>query len=141
MPLAQAVDDRLELSGFHSGTTSLDLVKADSQDSMARRFAGRRPPICGGVVLESTFLMKRTNNALVLHFGRHRAARGDESGAPVADHQAHALEAAFDHGPNELLPAVHVLPHALGDADDLATSLRVDSDGDQDAHVLHVPAP
>ena len=48
MPLAQAVDDRLELSGFHSGTTSLDLVKADSQDSMARRFAGRRPPICGG---------------------------------------------------------------------------------------------
>lgn len=91
--------------------------------------------------MESTFLMKRTNNALVLHFGRYRAARGDESGAPVADHQAHALEGAFDHGPNELLPAVHVLPHALGDADDLATSIAVDADGGEDAGVLHVPAP
>lgn len=98
-------------------------------------------PFAVGVVLESTFLMKRTNNALVLHFGRYRAARGDESGAPVADHQAHALEGAFDHGPNELLPAVHVLPHALGDVDDLATSIAVDADGGEDAGVLHVPAP
>lgn len=98
-------------------------------------------PFAVGVVLENTFLMKRTNNALVLHFGRYRAARGDESGAPVADHQAHALEGAFDHGPNELLPAVHVLPHALGDADDLATSIAVDADGGEDAGVLHVPAP
>ena len=53
----------------------------------------------------------------------------------------HALQAAFDHASDELLPAGRVLLHALGHADDLAVALRVDSDGDQDAHVLHVPAP
>ena len=78
---------------------------------------------------------------LVSRLGQHRADRGDESGAPVADHQAHALQAAFDHGADELLPAVPVLLHALGHADHLAVPLRVDSDGDQDADVLHVPAP
>lgn len=41
----------------------------------------------------------------------------------------------------ELLPAGGILLHALGDADDLATSIAVDADGDEDAGVLHVPAP
>ena len=58
-----------------------------------------------------------------------------------AGHEPDALQAAFDHASEELLPAGRVLPHALRDADDLAMPLRVDSDGDQDAHVLHVPAP
>lgn len=62
-------------------------------------------------------------------------------GAPVADHEPDAFEPAFDHASDELLPAVPVLLHALGHADDLAMPLRVDSDGDQDADVLHMPAP
>ncbi len=77
--------------------------------------------------------------ALVLRLGQYRADRGHQSGAPVADHEPDALQVAFDHAADELLPAGRVLPHALRDADDLAMPLRVDSDGDQDAHVLHVP--
>ena len=64
-----------------------------------------------------------------------------EPGAPVADHEPDALQTAFDYVSDELLPAVPVLLHALGHADDLAMPLRVDSDGDQDADVLHVSAP
>ena len=42
---------------------------------------------------------------------------------------------------DELLPTVPVLLHALGHADDLPAPLLVDADGDEDADVLHVPAP
>ena len=34
-----------------------------------------------------------------------------------------------------------ILPHALGDADDLAVTILADADGDQDADVLHASAP
>ena len=78
---------------------------------------------------------------LALRFGQHRADRGDQSGASVADHQPDAFQTAFDHGADELLPAGGILLHALGHADDLAMPLRVDSDGDQDADVLHASAP
>lgn len=40
----------------------------------------------------------------------------------------------------ELLPAGGILPHALGDADDLAVTILADADGDQDADVLHASA-
>ena len=39
------------------------------------------------------------------------------------------------------LPAGGILPHALGDADDLAVTILADADGDQDADVLHASAP
>lgn len=78
---------------------------------------------------------------LVSGLRQHLADGGDEPGAPVADHEPDALQAALDHAAKELLPAGGILPHALGDADDLAMPLRVDSDGDQDAGVLHASAP
>ena len=78
---------------------------------------------------------------LVFRVRQHRVDRGDESGAPVADHQSDAPQPAFDHASEELLPAGRVLAHALVDRDDLAPALRADADGDEDAHVLHVPAP
>ena len=39
------------------------------------------------------------------------------------------------------LPAGGILPHALGDADDLAVTILADADGDQDADVPHASAP
>ena len=78
---------------------------------------------------------------LVSRLGQHRVHRGDESGAPVADHQTHALEAAFDHAPDELLSAGGILLHALRHADDLAVALAVDADGDQYADVLDRAVP
>ena len=72
---------------------------------------------------------------------QHRVDGGHEPGAPVSDHEPDALDAAFYHAPEELLPAGRVLPHALVDRDDLPVAVRVDADGDQDAYVLHVPAP
>ena len=78
---------------------------------------------------------------LVTRPGQHPRDGGDEPGAPVADHEPHAPETAFDHGPYELLPAGPVLLHALGHADDLAVARVVHADRDQDADVLHAPAP
>ena len=78
---------------------------------------------------------------LVSRFWKHGVDGGDESRAPVAHHEPHAPEAAFDHATKELLPAGRVLPHALVDRDDLPVAVRVDSDGDGHADVLHVPAP
>ena len=48
---------------------------------------------------------------------------------------------AFDHASEEPLPAGRVLAHALVDRDGLAPALRADADGDEDARVLHAPAP
>ena len=79
--------------------------------------------------------------ALVLRLGRHRADRGHQSGAPVADHEPDALQTAFDHAPDELLPTGPVLLHALRHADHLAVALAVDADGDQYADVLDRAAP
>ncbi len=76
---------------------------------------------------------------LVSRLRRHRVHRGDQSSAPVADHEPDALQAAFDHAAKELLPAGGILPHALGDADDLAVTILADADGDAD--VLHASAP
>ena len=42
---------------------------------------------------------------LVFRVRQHRVDRGDESGAPVADHQSDAPQPAFDHASEELLPA------------------------------------
>ena len=78
---------------------------------------------------------------LVSCFGQHGVDGGGESRAPAARHGPHALQAAFDHASDELLPTVPVLPHALGHADDLAAALCVNADGDQDADVLHASAP
>ena len=58
--------------------------------------------------------------ALVLRLGQHRADRGHQSGAPVADHEPDALQTAFDHAPDELLPTGPVLPPALRHANHLA---------------------
>ncbi len=78
---------------------------------------------------------------LVFRVRRHRVDRGDESGAPVADHRSDAPQPAFDHASEEPLPAGRVLAHALVDRDGLAPALRADADGDEDVRVLHVPAP
>ena len=77
---------------------------------------------------------------------------GDQSRAPVADHEPHAPRAAFDHAVKGPLPAGGILPHALddaddlavtilADADDLAVTILADADGDQDADVPHASAP
>ncbi len=66
---------------------------------------------------------------------------GDQSRAPVADHEPHAPRAAFDHAVKGPLPAGGILPHALDDADDLAVTILADADGDQDADVPHASAP
>ena len=78
---------------------------------------------------------------LVARVRQHRVHGGDEPGAPVADHEPHAPETAFDHAPDELLPAGLVLLHALRDADDLTAAGVVHADRDQHAHVLDRPAP
>lgn len=66
---------------------------------------------------------------------------GDRCAGLVADHESHAPRAAFDHAVKGPLPAGGILPHALGDADDLAVTILADADGDQDADVLHASAP
>ena len=78
---------------------------------------------------------------LVSRVRQHRVHGGHQPGAPVADHEPHAPETAFDHAPDELPPAGPVLLHALRDADDLTAAGVVHADGDQHAHVLDRPAP
>ena len=73
--------------------------------------------------------------------GGVRLVVGDQSRAPVADHEPHAPRAAFDHAVKGPLPAGGILPHALDDADDLAVTILADADGDQDADVPHASAP
>ena len=74
---------------------------------------------------------------LVSGVGKHGVDGGDESGAPVADHEPDAFQIAFDHAPDELLSTGPVLLHALRHADDLA----VDADGDRYADVLDRAVP
>ena len=78
---------------------------------------------------------------LVSRLGKRGVDGGDQSRAPVADHEPDALQAAFDHAAKEPLPAGGILPHALGDADGLAVTILADADGDQNADVLHASAP
>lgn len=141
--LAQAVRGGLEPPGFHLHGDLFGLGQGGFpgfHGEYGLEGGGRPFAVCRRRLREHV-AHEMHHAPLVSRLGQHRADRGDESGAPVADHQAHALQAAFDHGADELLPAVPVLLHALGHADHLAVPLRVDSDGDQDADVLHVPAP
>ena len=78
---------------------------------------------------------------LVSRVRQHRVHRGHQPGAPVAHHEPHAPETAFDQAPDELLPAGPVLLHALRDPDDLPMARVVHADRDQHAHVLDRPAP
>ena len=142
-PLARAVGGGLQPPGLHLRGDGLGLGQAVfarflREDGLQGR---RRPFAVAGRRLGEHVAHEVHHAPLVLRLGQHRTYRGDEPGAPVADHEPDAFEPAFDHASDELLPAVPVLLHALGHADDLAMPLRVDSDGDQDADVLHMPAP
>ena len=141
--LAQAVGGRLQPPGLHIGRDGVRLVQRGLAWIPWRTgLQGRRRPFAvAGRHLGEHVAYEVHHAPLVLRLGQHRADRGDEPGASVADHETNALQAAFDHAAKELLPAVPVLLHALGHADGLAMPLRVDSDGGQDADVLHVPAP
>lgn len=74
---------------------------------------------------------------LVLRLRQHRADRGDEPGAPVADHEPDAFQTRSIMSLTNRSPAGPVLLHVLRHADDLA----VDADGDQYADVLDRAAP
>ena len=141
--LAQAAGRRLELPGLHLRGDRPGLGEggfAGLHGEYRLQGRGRPIPVVGRHLREH--VAHETHHApLVLRPGKHRVHRGDESRAPVADHEAHALQTAFDHASYELLPAGSVLPHALRHADDLAVALRVDADGDEDADVLHASAP
>ena len=139
--LAEAVRGRLELAFLHFARDRPCLGHGgfavfSREDGL--QGGGRPFPVTGRRLGEH--VAHEVHHApLVFRVRQHRVHRGDESRAPVADHEAHALQTAFDHASYELLPAGSVLPHALRHADDLAVALRVDADGDEDAHVLHVP--
>lgn len=141
--LAQAAGRRLELPGLHLRGDRPGLGEggfAGLHGEYRLQGRGRPIPVVGRHLREH--VAHEVHHApLVLRPGKHRVHRGDESRAPVADHEAHALQTAFDHASYELLPAGSVLPHALRHADDLAVALRVDADGDEDADVLHASAP
>ena len=141
--LAQAAGRRLELPGLHLRGDRPGLGEggfAGLHGEYRLQGRGRPIPVVGRHLREH--VAHEVHHApLVLRPGKHRVHRGDEARAPVADHEAHALQTAFDHASYELLPAGSVLPHALRHADDLAVALRVDADGDEDADVLHASAP
>ena len=141
--LAEAVRGRLELAFLHFARDRPCLGHGGfavflREDGL--QGGGRPFPVTGRRLGEH--VAHEVHHApLVFRVRQHRVDRGDESGAPVADHQSDAPQPAFDHASEELLPAGRVLAHALVDRDDLAPALRADADGDEDAHVLHVPAP
>ena len=142
-PLAQAVrrapqPPGLHLRGDRPGLGQRGFLGLHGEHRLQ---GGGRPFPVGRRDLGEHVAHETRHAPLVPRLGQHPVDGGDESGAPVADHQAHALQAAFDHAPEELLPAGPVLLHALRDADDLAVPLRVDSDGDQYADVLDRAAP
>ena len=101
----------------------------------------RRPFAVAGRHLGEHVAQEVHHAPLVPRLRQHRVHRGDQSRAPVADHEPDALQAAFDHAAKEPFPAGGILPHALGDADGLAVTILADADGDQDADVLHASAP
>ncbi|KFJ07482.1 hypothetical protein BITS_0732 [Bifidobacterium tsurumiense] len=101
----------------------------------------RRPFAMAGRHLGEHVAHEMHRATLVSRLREHLVDGGDESGAPVADHQAHAFQPAFDHAPDELPPAGGILLHALGHADHLAVALGVDAYGHQDAHVFHRASP
>ena len=141
--LAEAVRGRLELAFLHFARDRPCLGHGGftvflREDGL--QGGGRPFPVTGRRLGEH--VAHEVHHApLVFRVRQHRVDRGDESGAPVADHQSDAPQPAFDHASEELLPAGRVLAHALVDRDDLAPALRADADGDEDADVLHVPAP
>lgn len=141
--LAEAVRGRLELAFLHFARDRPCLGHGGfavfpREDGL--QGGGRPFPVTGRRLGEH--VAHEVHHApLAFRVRQHRVDRGDESGAPVADHQSDAPQPAFDHASEELLPAGRVLAHALVDRDDLAPALRADADGDEDAHVLHVPAP
>ena len=142
-PLPQAVRRALQPLGLHlrgdlSGLGEGGFPGFHGEHGLQ---GGGRPFPVGRRDLGEHVAHEMHHATLVPRLGQHPVDGGDESGAPVADHQAHALQAAFDHAPEELLPAGPVLLHALRDADDLAVPLPVDSDGDQYADVLDRAAP
>ena len=141
--LAQAVRGRLELAFLHFARDRPRLghggfavfLRDDGLQGGGRPF-----PVTGRRLGEH--VAHETHHApLASRVRQHRVDRGDESGAPVADHQSDAPQPTSDHASEEPLPAGRVLAHALVDRDDLAPALRADADGDEDARVLHVPAP
>ena len=98
-----------------SAATVPALARADSRDSMANiafRAADAQSLWLGGA-FESTLRMKCTMHRWYFASGSIEFTVETSPGAPVADHQAHALQTAFDHASYELLPAGRVLPHAL----------------------------
>ena len=141
--LPEAVGRRLELPGLH--------LRGDPFGLVQRGFPGlhgghglqgrRRPLAVAGRRLGEHVAHEMHHAPLVPRLRQHRVHRGDQSRAPVADHEPDALQSAFDHAAKELLPAGEILPHALGDADDLAVTILADADGDEDADVLHASAP
>lgn len=59
--------------------------------------SGGRPFPVGRRRLREHVAHEMHHAPLVLRLGQHRADRGDEPGASVADHEPDALQAAFDH--------------------------------------------
>ena len=142
-PLPQAVGGGLQPPGLHLRGDGLGLVQRGFPGLHGEHgLQGRRRPFAvAGRHLGEHVAQEVHHAPLVPRLRQHRVHRGDQSRAPVADHEPHALQAAFDHAAKELLPAGGILPHALGDADDLAVTILADADDDQDADVLHASAP
>ncbi len=142
-PLPQAVRGGLQPPGLHLRGDGPGLVQRGFPGLHGEyRFQGRaRPFAVGRRHLGERVAHEMHHAPQVSRFWRHGVDGGGQSRAPVAGHEPHALQAAFDHAAKGLLPAGGILPHALGDADDLAVIILADADGGQDADVLRASAP
>ena len=141
--LPEAVGGGLEFPGFHLGRDFPGLGQSGfpgfhGEDGLQ---GGGRPIPMARRHLGEHVSHEVHHAPLVFRVRQHGVDGGDESRAAVSDHQSDASQTAFDHTADELLPAGGILPHALGDADDLAVTILADADGDQDADVLHASAP
>lgn len=113
--LAQASGGLPELARFHLPSDGFRLLQR-----LVPRFHGEHglqsvgaPVVVAGVDFGEDVALEMHHVPLVAGIGQQFARRRYQSGAPVADRQSHALEAACDHAGDERAPAFRVLLHAI----------------------------
>lgn len=102
-PLPQAVGGGLQPPGLHLRGDGLGLVQRGFPGLHGEHgLQGRRRPFAvAGRHLGEHVTQEVHHAPLVPRLRQHRVHRGDQSRAPVADHEPHALQAAFDHAAKE----------------------------------------
>ena len=116
--LAQAVRGGLEPPGFHLHGDLFGLGQGGFPGFHGEYgLQGRRRPFAvAGRRLREHVAHETRHAPLAPRLRQHRADRGDESGAPVADHEPDALQTAFDHRGRErgALQFRHLEPEPAG---------------------------